>query len=438
MIRLVLSLALALLLAAPARAAIDIQEVTSPGGIDAWLVESHEIPFVALEIRFRGGASLDAPGKRGAISLMTSLLEEGAAEMDARDFARARDALAASFRFGVGADSLRISARMLTENRDEAVALLRAALHTPRFDADAIERVRGQVLSGIASDAKDPDSIAAQTYDRLAFGEHPYGSSPDGTEDSVRALTRDDLIEAHRRVIARDRLYVAAAGDISAEDLGLLLDRLFADLPQTGAPMPPQADYDLPGGVTVVPFDTPQAVAIFGHEGIMRDDPDFFAAYTMNEVLGAGGLGSRLMDEVREKRGLTYGVYSFLYPMDLTALVRGRVASSNARIAEAIEVIRAEWAHMAESGVTAEELEEIKTYLTGAYPLRFDGNGNIARILVGMQLEGLTPDYIATRNDRIRALTQDDIQRVAARVLHPDRLHFVVVGRPEGLETPAN
>nr|WP_132464280.1 pitrilysin family protein [Rhodovulum marinum] len=435
MIRLIATVGLALWLALPARAAVDIQEVTSPGGIDAWLVESHEIPFVALEIRFRGGASLDAPGKRGAVNLMTALLEEGSGEMDARAFVRARDALAASFRFSAGQDSLSLSARMLSENRDEAVALLRQALHAPRFDADAIERVRSQVISSIRSDAKDPNAIAGQTFDRLAFGAHPYASPIDGTEDSVTALTRADLLDAHARVVARDRLYVAAVGDITAEELGALLDRLFDGLPETGAPLPEQAPYVLGGGITVVPFDTPQSVAVFGHRGMERDDPDFFAAYVMNEVLGAGGFESRLMKEVRVKRGLTYGVYSYLYPMDYAALMLGQVASGNENIAEAIAVIRAEWAKMAESGVTEQELEDVKTYLTGAYPLRFDGNAPIARILVGMQMEGLSPGYVNTRNDQIMAVTLEDVRRVAGKLLQPDQLHFVVVGRPEGLET---
>lgn len=435
MIRFVLTLTLSLLLVLPARAEVDIQEVTSPGGIDAWLVESHDIPFVALEIRFQGGASLDVPGKRGAINLMTALLEEGSGEMDARAFARARDALAASFRFGVDPDALSVSARMLTENRDAAADLLRQALHDPRFDADALERVRGQVISSIRSDAQDPATIAAQTFDRLAFGDHPYATPIDGTEQSVTALTREDMVEARTRVIARDRLFVAAVGDITAEELGALLDRLFDGLPATGAPMPDKASYGLKGGVTVVPFDTPQAVAVFGHEGIPRDHPDFFAAFVMNEVLGAGGFDSRLMEEVRVKRGLTYGVYSYLYTMDHANLALGQVASANDRVAEAVEVIRDEWRRMAETGVTQEELAAVKTYLTGAYPLRFDGNAPIANILVGMQMEGLDRDYVNTRNDKIMAVTAEDVRRVARSLLQPDKLQFVVVGQPEGLET---
>ncbi len=433
--RILLAVAFTVIAALPLRAAVDIQQVTSPGGIEAWLVESHDLPFTALEIRFKGGASLDAEGKRGAINLMTALLEEGAGEMDAQAFAAARDALAAKFTFDVHDDALSVSARMLTENRDQAVTLLHKALVAPRFDRDAIARVRDQVLSMIRSNAKDPNRIAGQTFDRLAFGEHPYASSPNGTVDSVESLTRDDLIEAKNRVMARDRVYVSAAGDITAQELGALLDRLFAGLPETGAPMPGDAPYLLEGGTTVVPFETPQSVAVFGHRGIDRDDPDFFAAYVLNTVLGASGFSSRLMEEVREKRGLTYGIYTYLYSMDHADLYLGQVASANDRIAEAIEVIRAEWAKVAASGVSAAELEAAKTYLTGAYPLRFDGNGPIADILVGMQLEGLKRSYVANRNDKVRAVTLDDVQRVAARLLNAEALHFVVVGQPAGLET---
>ena len=278
MIRLLLSLAMAMMLAAPARA-LDIKEITSSGGIDAWLVETHDIPFTALEIRFKGGTSLDAPGKRGAVNLMAALLEEGAGDLDARAFARERDALATSFGFSARADSLSVSARFLTENRDQAAALLRLALIEPRFDPDAIERVRQQVLASIRSDSKDPNSIASQAFMSAAFGSHPYGQPTDGTEDSVTALTRDDLIAAKSATMARDRIYVSAVGDITAEELGTLLDKLLGDLPATGAPLAPQADYALDGGVSIVDFASPQSVAIFGHEGIKRHDPDFFPAF---------------------------------------------------------------------------------------------------------------------------------------------------------------
>ena len=432
MMRIVLSFVL-LLAALPLRAEVDIKEVTSPGGLKAWLVEEHSIPFVALELRFKGGASLDEEGKRGATNLMMGLLEEGAGDLDARGFARASEALAASFGYSAGDDAVSVSARFLTENRDEAIDLLRLSLVEPTFPEKAVERVRGQVLSGLRSDLKDPNAIAGRKFKALAFGDHPYATPYEGSVESVSALTREDIIAAYKGALARDRLYVSAVGDITEEELGTLLDRLLGDLPDSGAPMPGEAELHLEGGVDVVDFDTPQSVAHFGQKGLERDDEDFFAAYVMNVILGGGGFESRLMTEVREKRGLTYGVYSYLVPKDHAALYLGSVASANDRIAEAIAVIREEWARLVKDGVTEEELDKAKALLTGAYPLRFDGNGAIARIMVGMQMDDLPIDYIETRNDKVNVVTREDVNRVARELLDPEGLQFVVVGRPEGL-----
>ena len=424
--------ALFALIALPLQAETNIQEVTSPGGIKAWLVEEHGIPFTALEIRFRGGTSLDAEGKRGAVNLMTALIEEGAAEMNAQKFAESRDALAAEFRFNASVDSVSVSARMLTENRARAAELLRLAINHPRFDADAVERVRGQVLTNIRAGEKDPGTIAGDVFSHLAFGDHPYGSSGDGTQASVAALTRDDILAAHRGALARDRLYVAAVGDITPEDLGALLDHLLGELPATGAPLPGPAKVGLTGGVTVQPFPTPQAVVMFGHDGITRDDPDYFAAFVLNEIVGGDRFTARLMIELREKRGLTYGVGSYLADYDQADLVLGEFATDNRTAGQAVEVLRQEWARAAQ-GVTEAELSAAKTYLTGAYPLRFDGNGPIANILVGMQMSGYDRDYPKTRNARIEAVTLADVARVAKRIYRPDDLRIVVVGQPEGL-----
>lgn len=434
MLRLALALVLTLT-AIPARAEVTIEEVVSPGGIRAWLVQEPSIPFAALEIRIRGGANLDLPGKRGAINLMVALLEEGAADMDARAFQQAREALAADFGFDVYDDAVSISARFLTENRDQAIDLLRQALVQPRFDQDAIDRVRAQVLSIIDSDALDPDRIAGDVLFDMAYGEHPYGSDINGTAETVTGLTRDDIVTAQRISLTRDRIFVGAVGDITPEALGTLLDTLLGDLPPEGPPLPDEAPYALPGGVTVVDFDTPQSVALFAQTGIERDDEDFFAAHILNHILGGGGFESRLMQEVREKRGLTYGIGTYLVPKDLSATILGSVASSNATVAQAIDVIRDEWARMASQGVTQAELDAAKTYITGEYPLRFSGNAPIAEILVGMQMIGLPPDYVVNRDDYINAVTLEDLNRVAAELLDPEGLHFVVVGQPEGLES---
>ncbi len=434
MIRFLASLTVALLLALPARAEVEITEVTSPGGVYAWLVEEPSIPFVALELEFRTGSQMDPEGKRGAVNLMTALLEEGAGDLDSRGFAEAAEALAASYRFRSSDEAISVSARFLSENRDQAVALLRLALAEPRFDTDAVERVRGQVLSSIRSDAVNQNALASEAFNALAFGDHPFGTSQNGTVESVTGLTRDDLIAAHEMTLTREHLFVSAVGDITPEDLGLLLDDLLGDLPAEGPARPEPPGVALTGGVTVVPFDAPQSVIAFGHAGIHRDDDDFFAAFLMNEILGGGRFGTRLMSQLREARGLTYGVGTGLSLREGAELMAGRFSTSNDRAAEAIDLVRREWSRLAAEGVSRLELERVQTYLTGAYPLRFDGNATIARILVGMQADGLPIDYVETRNDKVMAVTLEDITRVARRLLDADGLRFVVVGRPEGVE----
>lgn len=429
--RLIPAAFLLLTLALPARAAVDIQTVTSPGGITAWLVQEPGIPFTALEIRFRGGSALDPEGKEGAVNLMTALIEEGTGDLDSQGFAAARDALAASFSFSSDIDTVSVSAQFLTENRDQAVDLLRQAITAPRFDADAIERVRAQVLAGLRADAKDPETIASNLLREQAFEGHPYERDSDGTIDTVTALTRDDLVAAHKGALARDRVYVAAAGDISPEELGKLIDTLLGDLPETGPALPARAELHLTGGVTVEDFPGPQSVVLFGHAGIKRDDPDFFAATILNEVLGGSRFSARLMTEVREKRGLTYGIGTSLVGWDQAELVMGQASVANGRVAEAMQVIRDEWTKIATEGISAEELAATKTYLTGAYPLRFDGNGPLATIMVNMQIIGLPADYPKTRNDKVNAVTEADVKRVAAKLFDPDALRFVIVGQPE-------
>ncbi|QEU07499.1 M16 family metallopeptidase [Paracoccus yeei] len=433
MIRAFVSLVFLALATLPARA-IDIQQITSPGGIKAWLVEDHSIPFTALSLMFKGGASLDAPDKRGAVNLMTALLEEGAGERDSVQYAEAVEALGARFGFDVGDDALTVSARMLTENRDQAADLLHQALTRPRFDADAVERVRAQVQSVIRSEATDPQAIASKELARQAWGDHPYATSINGTAATVAALTRDDLVDAAARVMARDRVVIAAAGDIDARDLGLLIDRILGDLPAKGtAPLPEQATLNLTGGITVIDWDSPQTVVTFAQAGLPISDPDYFAAVVADHILGGGGFSSRLMDQIREKRGLTYGVGTGLANGLFGQTWQGGMASANEKVAEAVGLIRSEWDRFARDGVTQAELDNAKTYLTGEYPLRFDGNAKIAGILAGMQLIGLPADYVNTRNSRVGAVTAADVQRVSRRLLHADQIRFVLVGRPQGI-----
>jgi len=417
----------------PAHAASEIEEFTTPGGIEVWLVNEPSIPIVALEVSFKGGTSLDLPGKEGAVNLMTGLLEEGAGDLDATQFLEATEELAASYSYRSFRDTVSIEAEMLKENVDEAIDLLRLALNEPNFEQKAFDRVKAQVTSSLSQDKTDPDEIASAKLRELSFPGHPYGTRDEGSLETVGALTRDDVITAHRNTLVTSRMYVGVVGDITADELGPLVDRLLGDLPADGPPLPEPVEMAIGGGTTIIDLATPQSVALFGHKGIAREDPDFFAAFLLNEILGGSGVESRLMREVREKRGLTYGVYTYLAPFDHATQMMGSVASANDRIADAIKVIQDEWRLAAEMGISEAELNDAKLYVTGAYPLRFDSNVKIAGILVGLQLTGLPSDYIKTRNEKMLAVTLEEVNAMAKRLLQPDALRFVVVGQPEGL-----
>lgn len=424
--------ALISLIALPVFAEVPVKEITSPNGIKAWLVEAPEIPFVALELRFKGGGSLDPKGKEGAVMLMSALLEEGTGDLDAQGFAAARDLLAAGYSFDSGRETLSVSARFLSENKEQSLALLRRALVEPAFPAEAIERVRTQMLAGIVADKQDPDAIARDLFNVTTFGEHPYARPVEGTDESVKSLTIDDLRAAHKAAVVSDRIYVAAVGDITEAELGKALDTLLAGLPKSTQALPTKATVGLNGQIKVEPFPGPQSTLVFGHEGISRNDPDFFPAFVAAEILGGGRFGTRLMAEVREKRGLTYGIGAGFSSLDQAELYTGQFKTANGTVKQAIDVIRAEWARIPE--ITQEELDATKTYLTGSYPLRWDGNADIAEQLVSLQMDGYDVDYPAKRNGYIEAVTLEDARRVAAKVFDPKKLTFLIVGSPEGLE----
>lgn len=433
MIRFVVGFFTAVLVAGQVMAASAIQEVKTPGGLTAWLVTEPSIPIISIEIGFKGGATLDPAGKDGLTYMMTGLLEEGTGDLDAAAFSRKEEELAAQFGYDTTRHSVSVSASVLKSNADEALDLLRRAITEPRFDEVAFARVKDQIKGIVARDQSDPDEIASAALNSLAYAGHPYAQRVKGTPETVEGITREDVIAQHKLAMAKDRLFIGVVGDVTAEELGPILDKLLGDLPETGASLAQKTSFNAPGGITVIDYESPQSVALWAQNGIERQDPDFFAAHIMNHILGGGSFSSRLYQEVREKRGLTYGISTFVAPMDYGEIMGGRVASANETVAEAIELVKAEWQRMAEEGVTDAELELAKKYITGNYALRWDGNSQIANILLGMQRSGLPRDYPLTRNDRMNAVTREDIARVAKRLLKADEIRFVVVGQPEGL-----
>jgi zinc protease len=408
----------------PARA-VEVQQVISPGGITAWLVEDHSNPILSLDMALVGGAVLDPEGQEGLAYLVSGLIDEGAGELDSQAFQARLQNLSIRLSFDAGLETFRGSLRSLTENRETAFDLLRLALNEPRFDDEPVARIRSQIQVQLAQASENPNAIARRALREMMFPGHPYSRPVHGTPESIQAIGVDDMRRFVSERFARDALIVSVVGDVTAEELGPLLDHAFLGLPAEAAPYDlPEVEPQAKGEVLVIERDLPQSVMVFAHKGLMRDDPDFYAAHVANRILGGGGFSSRLYAEVREKRGLAYSVYSYLSSLEHSALVRGGVATANARAGESLEVIREEWARMGAEGPTAEEVEDAKTYMTGSYPLRFSSTSGIAGTLLGIQLDDLGIDYVNIRND---------LQRVARELFRAEDLTVVIVGRPDGV-----
>jgi zinc protease len=421
-----------LVLAASGARAVTIERVVSPGGIEAWLVRN-SAPMIALDFAILGSADQDPADKPGVASMVASLLDEGAGPFDAMAFHDRLERHAIEIGFRVGRDYLRGTLRSLKENRDEAFDYLRLALTEPRFDAEAVERMRAQITSRLRRETVSPNDIASRNWWAAAFPGHPYGRPVDGTLESLPRITVDDLRSYTRRVLARDNLKIAMVGDIDPQAAGELLDRTFGKLPAKAelTPVSPVVAQGL-GRRIVIQLDVPQAVVIFGAPGIRRGDPDFMAAYIVNHVLGGGSFTSRLYREVREKRGLAYSVSDSLVWLNYTALMIGSTATRADATGKTIEIIEHEIRRLAEEGPTEEEFIKAKTYLKGAFALGLDTSNRIAGQLVQMQLDNLGIDYIERRPGLIDAVTLADAKRVAKRLLD-NGLLVTVVGRPEGV-----
>ncbi len=411
--------------------AIDIQRFTTPGGVHVWLVEEATVPLITVNFAWRGGAAQDDAARPGIANLLSAMLDEGAGDLESRAYQKRMEALAMRMSFDAGRDAFFGEFRTLVETRDEAFEMLRLALNEPLFEADALERMREQILTGIRDNETNPRNIMARTFSTVVFGDHPYGRAVEGTAESVAAITADDLRGYVARVFARDNLTISVVGDIDQATLTPLIDAVFGGLPAS-ADLAAVPDIAVPAEPFVhsTELNVPQTTIQFARPGLMRDDPDFIPAFVLNHILGGGAFSSRLYEEVREKRGLAYGVYSYLYPLDHAALFVGGLATRAERADEAIAIVREEVRRMAQEGPTEEELAGAKAFLKGSYALRFDTGNKISGQLLMVQMEKLGHEYFTNRNDLIEAVTIEDVRRAAERLLGDGEVFIVTVGQP--------
>lgn len=419
--------------------AMKIEKVKSPGGLEAWLVEEHSVPLMALRFSFEGGNSQDPAGKDGLANFISGMLDEGAGDLTAIQFQERMEEIAMRMSFDDARDALYGSFETLTQYRAKAVELLTLALNKPRFDADAIDRVRQQLQARLVYEARDPDRVAGKVWSETAFPNHPYGRRANGTAESLASMKREDLEGFRKRTFAKSGLKIVAVGDITAAELGQLVDTVFGGLPAKGELVSVAAVQPVSGGsIKVVEMDVPQSVVVFGSAGLARKDPDFMPAFVVNHILGGGSFASRLMEEVREKRGLAYGVYSYLQPYQKSAVFAGSVATKNEAVDTSLTVIKSELKRMAEEGPTPTELDNAKKFLTGSYALRFDTNAKIADQLLAIQRDDLGIDYVDKRNAQVEAVTVEEAKRVAKRLIKPDDLIVTIVGKPAKVQAAGN
>jgi zinc protease len=407
-----------------------VKTVPAPSGMDVWLSEEHSLPMVSISVSLPAGSAYDPPGKEGLAAITSSLLDEGAGDLDAVAFRKALESHAIRFGVANDRDFITVQVQTLTANTGEAFRLLGLALAHPRFDAEAVERMRFAILASLKEDEEDPGAVAGKAWFQAYFAGHPYAHDDDGTSAGIKAVTIADIKAFAARHLVRGRAKVAVAGDITPEALAGHIAAVFGALSPNAPPPTPKPQNAGAPGMKIVAMDVPQPSAVFGLQGPKRDDPDFFPTYVANYIFVGGGFSSRLMNEVRDKRGLTYGIATSLADYRAAAIIAGAVASDKTTITQALDVTKDEMAKFAKSGATEKELADAKTYIVGSFPLSFDSNAKIASTLNGFQRAGLPPDYVEKRNALIEAVTLDQVNAVAKKYYDPAQLIVVVAGTP--------
>ncbi len=428
---------------APIANAVDIQRMKTPLGIEVWYVREPSLPIVAASIVFQeaGAASLPAD-KEGLAYLTQVLLDEGAGDLMSLDFQRRIEDLAIDLNFNANTDTFSVSLRTLTTRAEDAFKLMGLALSKPRFDDDAVERMRNAVLTDLTSRLGNPDDILNRAFTAMTFPGHGYGRSVRGTVETVEKLTKQDLRDYVLSRFAHDRVVVGAVGDLPIEEVGRLIDLALAYLPAkaTAAPIA-EIKPVVTGEVRVLKREIPQSSVLLSAYGIKREDPDYYAAVILNSVMGGAAFMSRLWNTVREERGLAYSVSTSNAALQHAAYFIADVATNNENVGESVRLIREEAERVVRDGITADELAAAKVYLIGSFALSMDTNVRIARVLVSMQISALGPDYIDRRVEYYNAVTAEDIKRVARRMFlgdanatGPVKLNTTVIGDPKNIE----
>lgn len=425
----------------PATAAITVETASLGHKVEAWYAANDAVPVVDVVLSFeRAGSTSDPEGKEGRAQFSAAMLSEGAGDLDALAFTRALEEKAITIEAAAYGDRMLVHVHALRDAAPRAGELLALALTKPRFNEPDVARIRTSLLSRLRSLQENPDYVAERAFDEHAFAGHPYARTPDGTAASIGAITVPDMRDYLGSRLTRSSLLVVASGDVDASLLKSMLAPLVDALPEGKAEEAPVAAIAMQGAGTSVEVarDLPQSVVVFGAQGVERHDKRFYAVYLLNEILGGNGLVSRLADDVRQKKGLVYGVSSDLDLRRGSALLRGQLASRASSAAEAIQAVKATLADMHAHGVSEQQCSEARTYVLGSFPLQLDSSNSVDTALLMMRIYDLGRDYLSQREHYFRAVRCVDINEAAKELLDPARFFYVTVGRPQAVPPSPN
>ena len=422
--------AFALAVAGPLAAAPDIQEWSTANGARVLFIAADALPMVDVQVVFDAGSARDGTAF-GLAQLTNALLEEGAGERDADAIAATFEGLGARLSSGAQRDMATVSLRSLTDPEllEPALELFTSVVSEPTFPADAFARVRGQMQVVLQAEQQSPGDLASKAFYRALYDDHPYGNPPNGTAESLAALTRDDVAAFFARYYVARNALVAIVGDLDRAAAEALAERVTAGL-EAGdkAPdLPPVPKLQVPIDVHI-DHPSAQTHVLLGQPGMHRGDPDYFALYLGNHALGGSGLVSRLNEEVRQKRGLAYSVYSYFVPMRRDGPFQMALQTRSDQAGEALAILRDNLARYVAEGPTAEEFAFSKRNVTGGFPLRIDSNGKLIGYLAMIGFYALPLDYLERFIERVEGVERDQVIDALARRLDPDRLVTVTVG----------
>ena len=425
-----LALLAALFIVPLAQANPDIQHWRTDNGARVYFVQAPELPMVDIRVVFDAGSARDG-GLPGLAMLTNGMLEEGAGALDANAIAERFDSLGANFSASSQRDMAIASLRSLSEPSllEPALQTFALILSQPSFPDAALERVRRQMLTGLQSEEQNPGDIAERAFYRALYGKHPYGSPPSGSKESVQAISRQDVQHFYRRYYVGSNAVVAIVGAVTRDEAERLAKKVVGRLAQgEAAPALPAVPALSRAEESHTRHPSTQTHVLVGQPGIRRGDADYFPLYVGNHILGGSGLVSRISDEVREKRGLSYSSYSYFVPMRAEGPFTLGLQTRNDKTDEALKVLRRTLAHFVEEGPTEEELLAAKKNITGGFPLKIDSNSDILGYIAMIGFYGLPLDYLDAFNSRIEAVTASRIRDAFARRVHPDRMVTVTVG----------